>query len=166
MPTIASLKAPSFTLKIRSAERKDLAALESVINQHWKVNANHEQELKNTNAIFLVAETGADEQESPAIVGTALLWATEWNKTGYLAELAVSKEHQRTGCGSKLMDELAKMAKERGLRAIIAETQMDNKVAMDFYLKRGLRLCGYNDRYYTNTPRSTHDIAVFFALDL
>ncbi len=100
------------------------------------------------------------------VVGTALIWATDWNKTGYLAELAVSKEYQRMGYGSRIIDELAKRARRKGLRAIIVETQLDNKLGMDFYLKKGFRLCGYNDRYYTNNPNSSHAIAIFFSLDL
>ena len=61
---------------------------------------------------------------------------------------------------------LAIRAREKELRAIIVETQLENKNAMDFYLKKGFRMCGYNDRYYTNIPKSSHDIAIFFSLDL
>lgn len=146
-------------MTIRIAKDKDVPLLENVINEHWKVNIDHSQEIKNPNAILLVAEENS-------ILGTALMWVVEWNKTGYLVELAVSKEQQRKGIGSKIIDELVMRAKEKGLRAIIVETQPDNKVAMDFYLKKGFRLCGYNDHYYTNSPKSSHEIAIFFALDI
>lgn len=147
-------------MKIRSANTNDIPQLESVINEHWKVNIDHIQELKNPKAIFLVIE------EENSIVGTALMWVTEWNETAYLVEIAVSKAHQRKGYGSKIINELATKAKEKGLRAIIVETQPDNKIAMDFYLKKGFKLCGYNDHYYINNPKSSHEIAIFFAFDL
>lgn len=156
-------------LKIRSAECSDIPALEAVINQHWAVNIDHDKELQNPNAVLLVAEReekGNSKLGAPTVVGTALMWVREWNKTGYLVELAVSKQHQRRGYASKIIEELARRAKDKGLRAIIVETQLDNKGAMDFYLKKGFRLCGYNDRYYTNTPTSSHSIAIFFSLDL
>ena len=99
-------------------------------------------------------------------MGAALMWVSRWNRTGYLVELAVDKSHRREGIGTRLMGVLKRRAKARRLRAIIVETQPDSKVAMDFYIKRGLRMCGYNDRYYTNRPSNSHQIAVFFSLDL
>jgi ribosomal protein S18 acetylase RimI-like enzyme len=154
-------------LRIRSAEQRDIPALEKIVSRYWKVSTDHEHELKNPNAIFLVAEQTQEEVSGvSAVVGTALMWVTVWNKTGYLVELAVDKEQQRKGFGSQIVTELARRGKEKNLRAIIAETQPDNNLATNFYLKRGFRLCGYNDRYYTNNPTSSHDIAIFFSLDL
>ena len=88
------------------------------------------------------------------------------DKTGYLVELAVGRDSQRRGVGKALANELTKLAKENGLRAIIVGTQPDNKSGMDFYLAIGFRLCGYMDRYYTDNPKSSHEIALFFSLDL
>ena len=122
--------------------------------------------MTNRDAILLVAEAVGGHSSGNPIVGTGLMWMTNWNKTGYLVELAVGKEHQRKGIGKALVDEFARVAKEKQLRAIIVETQPDNKEGMDFYLTNGFRLCGYNDRYYTNSPKSSHEIALFFSLDL
>jgi len=65
-----------------------------------------------------------------------------------------------------LISEFSKVAKENQLRAIIVESQPDNKDGMDFYLSNGFRLCGFNDRYYTNRSKSSREIAIFFSLDL
>ncbi len=64
------------------------------------------------------------------------------------------------------MEALSRHAVEKELRSIIVETQPSNRNAMDFYLSNGFRLCGFNDRYYTNKPVSSKDIAIFFSLDL
>lgn len=154
---------PILELRLRRAEESDIDSLEAVISQHWKVNIDHHREMTNKNAIVLVAETLGDARK---VIGTGLMWITGWNKTGYLVELAVSTEHMRRGVGRALIDEFAKLAKQNGLRAIIVETQPDNKGGMDFYLSNGFRLCGFNDRYYTNNPKSSREIAVFFSLDL
>jgi N-acetylglutamate synthase-like GNAT family acetyltransferase len=154
-------------VRVRKAEASDVEPLEAVINQHWKVNIDHRKELANKDALLLVAEAIGDPSEARnTIVGTALMWVTTWNKTGYLVELAVSAHYQRRGIGKALVNELTKLSKENGLRAIIVEAQADNKNGMDFYLAIGFRLCGYNDRYYTNNPKSSHEIALFFSLDL
>jgi ribosomal protein S18 acetylase RimI-like enzyme len=145
----------------------DIDSLEAVINQHWKVNIDHHQEMENKNTVLLVAElVGESTSAGNPIIGTGLMWVTTWNKTGYLVELAVGKEHQRKGVGKALINEFARVAKEKQLRAIIVETQPDKKDGIDFYLANGFRLCGYNDRYYTNHPQSSREIALFFSLDL
>ncbi len=150
-------------VRVRKASIEDVGGLERVINQHWRVNLDHNQELRNRDAVLLVAETIGRQAR---IVGTGLMWITRWNKTGYLVELAVDKLVQRMGIGKRLVSEFSKYARFHTLRCIIVETQPDNKDGMDFYLANGFRLCGFNDRYYTNTPRSSHDIAIFFSLDL
>ena len=149
--------------RVRKATTEDIGGLEGIINQHWRVNIDHDHELRNRDAVLLVAETTGRQAR---IVGTGLMWITRWNRTGYLVELAVDRQVQRMGIGRRLISEFSKYARRHGLRGIIVETQPDNKDGMDFYLTNGFRLCGFNDRYYTNSPQSSHDIAIFFSLDL
>jgi ribosomal protein S18 acetylase RimI-like enzyme len=85
---------------------------------------------------------------------------------GYLVEFAVDKGHRRKGIGKSILNKLARVAEEKDLRAIIVETQPDNKDGMDFYLANGFRMCGNNDRYYTNKPKNAKEITLFFSLDL
>lgn len=154
-------------VRIHNAQLRDVPDVERLIGQHWRVNLDYRKEVSNGDAVFLVADaSNGSTRSKKSLLGVALMWITRWNKTGYLVELAVDRAHKRMGIGSKLLSALARRAKEKGLRAIIVETQPDSKDAMDFYLGSGLRLCGYNDRYYTNEPRNSHQIAVFFSLDL
>ena len=151
--------------RVRSASPDDVPGVERLIGQHWRVNLDYRRELRNRDAVFLVADS-ADGANREGLLGVALMWVTKWNRTGYLVELAVDRSHRRMGVGTRLLKVLARRARSRRLRAIIVETQPDSKDAMDFYLGSGLRMCGYNDRYYTNRPRNSHQIAVFFSLDL
>jgi len=154
-------------VRVRDAELADVPGIEGLIGQHWRVNLDYRKEVRNDEAVFVVADSdGGSTPLKRTPIGAALMWVTRWNATGYLVEFAVDKAHKRMGVGSALLRALAKRAKKKGLRAVIVETQPDNKEAMDFYLSHGLRLCGYNDRYYTNKPRNSHEIAVFFSLDL
>ena len=154
-------------LKIRCARADDVDNIDSIVNQFWKPDVDHLVELQNEKSVLLVAEKiGYAYYVEPRLIGTALMKIIGWNKTGYLAELAVHKNYQRRGVATAILRELAQRAKKEGLRAIITETQPANRPAMDFYLKSGFRLCGYSDRYYTNTPRSSDQIALFFSLDI
>ncbi|HME18478.1 MAG TPA: N-acetyltransferase [Nitrososphaerales archaeon] len=154
-------------VKVRVAQLEDVPAIRQLVGQHWPADLDYRKEVKNSDVVFLVADAGSGSTRlGGSLLGVALMRVTKWNRTGYLLEFAVDKAHKRMGIGSKMMKALARGAKERGLRAIIVETQPDSKEAMDFYLGSGLRLCGYNDRYYTNKPMNSHQIAVFFSLDL
>lgn len=80
-------------LIIRKAEANDVDAPEAVISQHWKVNTDQCKELVNKDALLLVAEIMKDSSGSRIVVGTALMWVTSWDRTGYIVELAVSKDY-------------------------------------------------------------------------
>lgn len=153
-------------IKIRKASSTDIKGIEELVRQYWEPSVNYLTELDKENTIFLVAEKQQGTSNISTMVGVAIMWMREWNRTGYVPELAVDQKHRRTGIGKLLVSELSNNAKKRNARAIIVETQPSNKEAMDFYLSNGFRLCGYNDRYYTNEPRSSKDIAIFFSLDL
>jgi len=148
-------------MKIRDARKSDVSEINRIINQYWKPNIDHDKELENPDTVLLVAEGG-----SGILAGVALMHVISWNKTGYLVELAVEKSMKRNGIGSKLVMGLIERASCNLLRSIIVETQPGRKEAIDFYMSQGLRMCGYNDRYYTNEPKSSDEIAIFFSLDL
>lgn len=128
-------------------------------------SVNHYEECAGSEAISPIAET-CREAWSRIMVGMALMWVRRWNSTGCGVKLAVDRGHPRMDFAGMLISELARLAAEPSLRSIIVETQPANSNAMYFYPARGFRLCGYNDRYYTNTQNTSKDIAVFFYLDL
>ena len=152
---------------IRKAELKDVKQIEDLMRSFWKVDVDYAKELKNDEAVLLVAEIPqtSDDHDS-RISGAVLMWVTRWNSTGYLVEIAVRKEWQRKGIAKALLERLSVISVDFGFRTIIVETQTGNKDAIDFYLANGLRFCGSNDRYYTNHPKTAKDIAIFFSLDL
>ena len=143
---------------------EDVPRVDEVIGRFWKVAVDHYAELKGGASICVVAEV--PEKAGQEIIGVAVLVLSKWNKVGNLLELAVSKERQRNGIGGLLIRELGSRARATGLRAIVAETQPENAGAVSFYRKVGFRFCGYNDRYYTNAPRSEHEVAVFYCLEV
>ncbi len=111
-------------IKTRTARTEDLPFLEGIIGQHWKINIDHQKELQNPQAILLVAEEENEEQSKRMIVGTALMWINDWNKTGYLGEIAVDKTMLRKRVGTQMIEQLAYRARENNLRSIIVETQL------------------------------------------
>jgi ribosomal protein S18 acetylase RimI-like enzyme len=104
---------------------------------------------------FLIAEEG-DE-----IRGYLDLTVQAWQRTGWINDMAVPKRYRRQGTGTALVRAALRWARNRGLRAVMLETQTKNYPAICFFRKHGFTFCGFNDQYYSN-----QDIAVFFALNL
>ncbi len=153
-------------LSVRKARLEDIEEVKMLVKPYWEPTVDYLEECNKEESIFIVAEYVDENGSRKEILGMAIMWVHGWNNTGYLVEMAVATEHKREGIGKKLMDELREFAINHHLRAIIVETQPANRDAMDFYLAIGFRLCGFNDRYYTNSPSTSKDIAIFFSLDL
>ncbi len=148
----------------RKALPEDVPALQDIAESVWKTSLNFNDEINDTGTIFLVVE----EQNTHefGLKAYAIMKISAWNNTGILLEFAVRKEFRRRGIGRSLIEELRKKAHEKGIRAILIETQPGNLEANEFYNSLGLRICGYNDRYYTNRPETPRDIAIFYSIDI
>lgn len=112
----------------------------------------------------MVAEAGKGCQT--VVVGYAIMKISGWNNSGFLIELAVRPDWKRNGTGKALIGRIRQICLEKGLRTVIVETQPDNTGAAGFYESMGMRICGYNDRLYTNTPSTARDIAIFYSMDI
>ena len=55
----------------------------------------------------------------------------------YVYDLAVAKNHQRTGIGKKLLEKLAAICKKKGEREFFLQADIDDQHALDFYRSTG-----------------------------
>lgn len=117
------------------------------------------QELDRAG-LFLVAEVEG------RCAGYLMSAVHSWNDTGEIHQLAVDMPCRRQGIGSALVERAVDFAHGQRLRAVTVETQTDNRVAISFYLKHGFRLCGFNDRLYSNRDDERQQIAVFLSREL
>ncbi len=100
---------------------------------------------------FVVAEVDNE------VRGYVDLLARPWQRTGWVANLAVERGYRRQGIGTALIRHARQWAREQGLQMLLAEATTKNYPALCFYQKLGFQFCGFNDHYYTN-----QDIALFF----
>ncbi len=99
--------------------------------------------------------------EGPDLVGLAVAEPRPWNRSVWVWELGVATAHRRRGIGRRLIDGLARRAKEAGYRVLVCETQATNAPAIDFYRAVGFRLEGVDVSYYTNEDLARGEVAVF-----
>ena len=67
---------------------------------------------------------------------------------GHIMNVAVSSDYRRRGIASKILDELIRFGKEKGVNAFTLEVRKSNAGAIALYEKKGFTLAGVRKRYY------------------
>ena len=96
------------------------------------------------NSATLVAKV--DEEISGFIIG--LTFGHDKISIGHIYTLDVSTEHRRIGVGSRLLKELERIFKDRGVSICYLETRLDDTVARSFYRKHGYTEAQMLKNYY------------------
>lgn len=86
-----------------------------------------------------------------------------WNKTLVISDLYVQSEYKGHGIGSRLIDLAKNRAQELGARAVVVETQTSNYPAIQFYLKKGFTIVGFNTISYSNDDGSKKEVRLELA---
>jgi ribosomal-protein-alanine N-acetyltransferase len=84
------------------------------------------------------------------IIGYQL--STMYRQTGHLARLAVLPEHQGTGVGAALLDNLIRYFIGRSVRTLTVNTQGTNTRSQRLYTRSGFRRNGYDLAVWTSEP--------------
>lgn len=90
----------------------------------------------------------------------------KWNNRMRVWEILVKDGFRRKGVGTALMNHAIRIAKERGARALVLETQTCNVPAVDFYLKHGFELIGFDATAYTNQDIDRREVRLELGLRL
>ena len=64
--------------------------------------------------------------------------------------VAVAEAFRNSGIGSKLISELLRIAKSKGVKKVFLEVRVSNSVAMSLYLKNGFKGTYARTRYYSD----------------
>lgn len=106
----------------------------------WSRSIFVSEVTRNDNAIYLVALVGE------RIVGYAGIWIIL--DEGHITNIAVDPYFQRQGIGEGLMEELTRLAVDRGAVAITLEVRVSNQGAQALYTKLGFVPHGIRKEYY------------------
>lgn len=84
-----------------------------------------------------------------------------WNNRYRISNIGIFDESARhCGTGTKLMNRILGVAKEKGARMAVVETQSCNEKAISFYRKNGFDIIGFDLYAYTNTDKERHEIRI------
>jgi ribosomal protein S18 acetylase RimI-like enzyme len=99
-------------------------------------------------------------------VGWIELGYDKWNNRMRVWEFLVEEEFRKRGIGTSLMNHAVKIAKERGARMLVLETQTNNDTSIDFYLNFGFELIGLDVAAYSNEDIEKKEIRIELGLKL
>lgn len=92
--------------------------------------------------------------------GIMVIQQMEWNNTLLIHDLYVDRRFKRNGIGRSLIEIAKNRAIELGLRMITLETQTSNYPAIQFYLKNGFELIGFNLTSYSNKDIKKNEVRI------
>ena len=139
--------------KIELARKPFEKALDK--NYHGKLFEDHIEEPRAFAALC------GDRQ-----VGWLELGYDRWNNRMRVWELLVEDEFRKRGIGTLLVNNAARIAKEKGARMLVLETQTNNDVAVKFYLDFGFKLIGLDIAAYSNEDLEKREIRLELGLKL
>jgi ribosomal protein S18 acetylase RimI-like enzyme len=99
-------------------------------------------------------------------VGWIELGYDKWNNRMRVWEFLVDEEFRKRGIGTLLINHAVKMAKERGARMLVLETQTNNATAISFYLNFGFELIGLDIAAYSNDDITKKEVRLELGLKL
>ena len=143
-------------MKIRKATLKDVIPIDGLNKEFFHEEGRNWKELVSSkDSEMFVLEL------NKAIVGFTGLEYHSWNNTAQVIDIFLHPDYRNKGYGTSLVKFLIKYLKNKRYRSLIVEAPSLNPV-LSLYLKNGFRICGFNDRYYSNKGG---EIAIFLSYD-
>ena len=99
-------------------------------------------------------------------VGWIELGYQRWNNRMRVWEFLVKEGFREKGVGTLLMNKAVEIARKKGARMVVLETQSWNVQAIDFYIKYGFELIGLDVYAYSNHDIEKNDVRLEFGLRL
>jgi ribosomal protein S18 acetylase RimI-like enzyme len=99
-------------------------------------------------------------------VGWIELGYDKWNNRMRVWEFLVEEEFRKHGIGTALMNHAVKIAKQKGARMLVLETQTNNATAIDFYLNFGFGFVGLDIAAYSNEDIEKKEVRLELGLKL
>ena len=132
-------------------------AFDETLNKeyHGKLFEDHVQEPR-----VFAARTGGRE------VGWIELGYDRWNNRMRVWEFLVVEDFRKKGIGTLLMNHAVRIAREKGARMLVLETQTNNAKAMDFYLRFGFQFMGLDIAAYSNDDAGKREVRLEMGMKL
>lgn len=130
-------------LVIRNMTIQDIDQVVQIEEENFTLpwsKEDFEDEIKNPRAMYFVVDLDGN------VVGFSGLWNIL--NEGNITNIAIKKEYQQQGIGTKLINTMMKQAKEEGIEALTLEVRISNVKAQHVYEKLGFQGVGNRKGFY------------------
>ena len=102
--------------------------------------------ITDSNSVILVSRVKGE------IVGFIIgkIYMDKKTSAGQILTIDVSPKHRRKGIGQRLLQEIEKTFKDKGVKICYLEVRENNFVALSLYQKLGYKKVGRLENYYGN----------------
>jgi len=142
-------------IRVKLASKEDLEVLHKIERECFTFEAFTKEQiaflLENPSSVGLVALVGCEI--AGFIIGVIYKMGEE--KVGHVVTLDVATKHRRKGVGLRLLRDLERKLKERGVGCCYLEVRVDNKAAQRLYQALGYEQVRRLKNYY---GRGVHGI--------
>jgi ribosomal-protein-alanine N-acetyltransferase len=129
---------------IRDMKESDLDRImeieEKSFNPPWSREAFLLELTKNLLAKYIVAEVDGQ------VVGYGGIWLII--DEGHVTNIAVDEKYRGKGIGSKILEGLIQLCRDRNMTAMTLEVRKSNVIAQSLYKKYGFKEYGIRKGYY------------------
>ena len=126
--------------------------LEEQFDEFWNANVLN-KELENPLSDYIVAV------ENDEVVAYAGLWQPI--DEGHITNIVTKKDKRGNHIGSKMLEEIIKLARNKKLKCVTLEVNEHNEPAIKLYKKYNFVEVGKRPKYYNNT-----DDAIIMTLEI
>ncbi|MCD6522826.1 MAG: GNAT family N-acetyltransferase [Candidatus Diapherotrites archaeon] len=138
-------------MRIKRANEEGIKEIDRLNRKYFHEKGRNWSDIAE---MFVVEEKGR-------IIGFTGLEYHEWNNTAQIVNVFVHPKYRKRGYATKIIRFLVEYVKGKGYRSLLAEAPSMSPV-LGAYLKNKFRVCGFNDRYYSN---SGEEFALFLSYD-
>jgi ribosomal protein S18 acetylase RimI-like enzyme len=136
-------------------ERQPLAA------PYVKRWPNSDRDLASYAQIVAEEDASLGAYDGERLVGVIIAKVTPGNGTLWVWDLEVDEAWRGHGIGRRLVEQLAAIGTERGLRVMLVDVQNTNANAIAFYYRTGFVRDGLDLSHYSNHDVTQGEVAFF-----
>jgi ribosomal protein S18 acetylase RimI-like enzyme len=154
--------AESFKADSSESDDRIVLSLERIVwSEPYVKTWSFDTETFDTYCRYLDQGVSLGASTNNELVGIAIVEERKWNRDLKVWEIHVDENYRGRGIGRRLLDNLMEVAKKRGLRGIVLETQSTNAPAIDFYRSVGFKVEALDLTLYAHDPDCREEAAVF-----
>lgn len=133
-------------IEIQKMKQEHLEQIQDILltdfDEFWNAGVL-KNELGNPLSIYIVALNQGE------VVGYAGLWQPD--DEGHVTNIVTKKDKRGNKIGTLMLEEIINIAKNKNMKSITLEVNVNNNIAINLYKKYGFKEVGIRPKYYNNT---------------